>query len=351
MDYRTINNYSASIIRNFDKNSGKEILQYAVGGLLYMPGTNTKIAKKIIEKKNPNIKSLVLCLEDSIGDSMVEQAEECVKSTLLTLESAITAKEFSISDLPLIFIRVREPNQIIRLVEKCGTSISTITGFVVPKFNQENASNYITAFKDALEVVTTPLYLMPIIESRNVMYKPTRMENLCYIQKELKHIADSVLCIRVGGTDFCNIFGMRRPINSTIWDIHVVADCISDIINIFATDYVVSGPTWEFFEDKENSDKTDWAIGLQKELFLDRLNGIIGKTCIHPSQLPLVQQSLIVSEADYMNALQILSMSSQSFVGVKKGTNGNQMNESKTHINWAKKILALSGIYGIKKDI
>lgn len=351
MDYRTINNYSANIIRNFDKNSGKEILQYAVGGLLYMPGTNTKIAKKIIQKENPNIKSLVLCLEDSIGDSMVEQAEECVKSTLLTLESAITAKEFSVSDLPLIFIRVREPNQITRLVTKCGSSISTITGFVVPKFNQENACDYITAFKYALELVKTPLYLMPIIESRNVMHKPTRMENLCYIQKQLKHISDSVLCIRVGGTDFCNIFGIRRPISSTIWDIHVVADCISDIVNIFATDYVVSGPTWEFFEDKNNPSKTDWASGLQKELFLDRLNGIIGKTCIHPSQLPLVQQSLIVSEADYMNALQILSMSSQSFVGVKKGTNGNQMNESKTHINWAKKILALSGIYGIKKDV
>ena len=43
-------------------------------------------------------------------------------------------------------------------------------------------------------------------------------------------------------------------------------------------------------------------------------------------------------------------MSSQSFIGVKKGTSGNQMNEAKTHINWAKKIVALAGIYGIKKD-
>ena len=93
-----------------------------------------------------------------------------------------------------------------------------------------------------------------------------------------------------------------------------------------------------------------WSIGLENELFYDRLNGIIGKTAIHPSQLPYIQQSLIVSESDYSNALQILSMSSQSFVGVKKGTNGNQMNESKTHINWAKKVLALAGIYGIKKE-
>lgn len=350
MDYRTINNYSANIIRTFDKNSGKEVLQYAIGGLLYMPGTNTKIAKKIIAKQNPNIKSMVLCLEDSIGDSIVEQAEECVKNTLVELKNATVSGNLSISDMPLIFIRVREIGQMTRLFNKCGTSLSMITGFVIPKFSTKNASNYIDEFEHVMELVKTPLYLMPIIESRDVMYKPTRLNNLCFIYTELKRISDYVLCIRVGGTDFCNIFGIRRPINATIWDISVVSDCISDIINIFSTDYVVSGPTWEFFEDKNNPNETAWAEGLKKELFLDKLNGIIGKTCIHPTQVPYIQQSLIVSESDYNNALQVLSMSSQSFIGVKKGSNGNQMNESKTHINWAKKILALSGIYGIRKD-
>lgn len=350
MDYRSINNYSANIIRDFDKNSGKEVLQYAVGGLLYMPGTNTKIAKRILKKEDPNLKSLVLCLEDSIGDSIVEQAEECVKNTLNELYNAISSDKFSISDLPLIFIRVRESGQMTRLVEKCGKSISVITGFVLPKFNKSNALTYIHEFEAIVDTMETPLYLMPIIESKDVMYKPTRMENLSYINNVIKGISDHILCIRVGGTDFCNIFGIRRPMNSTIWDIGVVADCICDIVNIFATDYVVSGPTWEFFENKDDPSQTDWSDGLQKELFYDKLNGIIGKTCIHPTQVPYIQQSLIVSESDYNNALQVLSMSSQSFVGVKKGTTGNQMNESKTHINWAKKVVALAGIYGTKKD-
>ena len=350
MDYRTINNYSANIIGSFDKNSGKEILQYAVGALLYMPATNTKIAKKILNKEDANIKSMVLCLEDSIGDSMVEQAEECVRKTLNELHSAITAGRFSVADLPLIFIRVREHGQMTRLVEKCGPSISTITGFVLPKFTKQNATNYINEFEAIADSAKSPLYLMPIIESRDVMHKPSRMENLTYVYNAIKKISDHILCIRVGGTDFCNIFGIRRPMNAKIWDINVVSDCISDIVNIFATDYVVSGPTWEYFENKDDRAQTAWAEGLKNELFYDKLNGIIGKTCIHPSQIPYIQQSLIVSESDYYNALQVLSMSSQSFVGVKKGTTGNQMNESKTHINWAKKIVALAGIYGTKKD-
>ena len=350
MDYCSINNYSANIIRPFDKYSGKEVLQYAVGGLLYMPGTNTKIAKKILTGKTSDIKSMVLCLEDSIGDSMVEQAEDDVKETLSQLKSAVDAGSFSISDLPLIFVRVRKNGQMTRIVDKCGESISMITGFIIPKFNKANALDYISEFKSVVDRVKTPLYIMPIIESRDVMYKPTRLENLCYIFNALKPIADRVLNIRVGGTDFCNIFGIRRPINATIWDINVVSDCISDIINIFSTDYVVSGPTWEFFQNFKNVEDTAWSDGLKKELFLDRLSGIIGKTCVHPTQLPFVQQSLIVSESDYNNAIQVLGMSSQSFIGVKKGTSGNQMNEAKTHINWAKKIVALAGIYGIKKD-
>lgn len=349
MDYRTINNYSANIIRPFDKNTNKEVLQYAIGGLLYMPGTNTKIIKTILGQKNPNIKSLVLCLEDAIGDSMVEQAEECVKTIMTELYVAISTDSFSISDLPLIFIRVREHGQMTRLAQSFGASIRVLTGFVIPKFSR-NALDYIQEFESILENTPTPLYLMPIIESKDVIYKPTRLQSLCHIYDSIKRISDHILCIRIGGTDFCNIYGIRHPITSTIWEIGVIADCICDIINIFATDYVVSGPTWEFFENKDDPSQDAWSRGLQKELFYDRLNGIIGKTCIHPSQLPFVQQSLIVSETDYHNAVQILCMSGQSFVGVKKGTSGNQMNEVKTHISWAKKIVALAGIYGIIRN-
>lgn len=165
MDYRSINNYKTNIIRAFDKNSGKEVLQYAVGGLLYMPGTNTKISKKLLNKEDPNIKSLVLCLEDSIGDSIVEQAEECVKNTLDTIHTAIKSNQFSVSDLPLIFIRIREHGQMTRLVQKCRDSISTITGFVLPKFTKANASGYIKEFEQILDLVNTPLYLMQFLKA------------------------------------------------------------------------------------------------------------------------------------------------------------------------------------------
>ena len=35
----------------FNKESSREVLQYAIGGMLYMPATRTKIVQDIIEQK------------------------------------------------------------------------------------------------------------------------------------------------------------------------------------------------------------------------------------------------------------------------------------------------------------
>ena len=100
---------------DWNKNSPKEILQYTLGGLLYMPATNVKIVDDILNKRYPELKSFVLCLEDSIGDSMIEEAEKCVGEILKRLKDALDNDILNINELPLIFIRVREIGQMTRL--------------------------------------------------------------------------------------------------------------------------------------------------------------------------------------------------------------------------------------------
>ena len=85
---------------------------------------------------------------------------------------------------------------------------------------------------------------------------------------------------------------------------------------------------------------------MKKELELDRLNGFIGKTCIHPSQLSLIAENNIVSIEDYQDALTILNTNQQQ-IGVIKGYKENRMNEMKPHSKWAKKIIQLATVYGI----
>lgn len=349
---------------SFNKNTPKEILQYCVGSLLYTPATNKKIGQKIVNKDFPHLKSIALCLEDAIGSGQVSEAEKQVKETLTFLEENRNKLD---NDFPLIFIRVREPKQMWRLYKKCGSLLESITGFLIPKFNKDNMQDYIENFHKVKEKIESPLYILPIIESTNAIYIQNRIENLLQIREGLDLMKDEVLNVRVGGADFSNIFGIRRKMQDTIWDVKVVANCLADIINMFSKDYVVSGAVWEYFDSRhielkitENSVHTEdkvypgkvivpdkkWEEGLKKELYLDRLNGMIGKTCIHPKQLEWVQKSLIVCREDYEDATQIVNASISEY-GVLNGH--GKMNELRTHINYARKTIKLASIYGVKE--
>lgn len=333
----------------FNKESSREVLQYAIGGMLYMPATRTKIVQDIIEQKNPDIKSICLDLEDSIGDDTVEEALIMLRSTLSKLHTAIEEKTLSINKLPLIFIRVRNPEQLKTLKNTLSQEqLGIITGFNFPKFDSSNAAEYIRAFNELQHKSLTKLYFNPILESKNIMYKQNRLEELAYIQRKLSGFSDHILNIRVGATDFCNIFGIRRKMNQTIYDINVVADCFADIVNFFGKNYVISGPVWEYFNSQ--GERGPWKTGLEKELSLDKINGFFGKTSIHPVQLPIIAKSNIVNEEDYNDAMSIMGMST-GLIGVAKGNTGNKMNEVKTHSNWARKILAIASVYGVKKGI
>lgn len=331
----------------FNKESSREILQYAIGGMLYMPATRTKIVQDIIEQKNPDIKSICLDLEDSIGDDTVEEALIMLRSTLSKLYTAMDESILSVDNLPLIFIRVRNPEQLRTLKNTLSQEQSGIlTGFNFPKFDSSNATEYIRAFNELQCKSITKLYFNPILESKAIMYKQNRLEELTYIQRKLSGFSDHILNIRVGATDFCNIFGIRRNMTQSIYDINVVANCFADIINFFGKNYVISGPVWEYF----NSQGEDglWKTGLERELSFDKLNGFFGKTSIHPVQLPIIAESNIIDEEDYNDAMSIMGMGT-GLIGVAKGSTGNKMNEVKTHSNWARKILAIASVYGVKK--
>lgn len=336
----------------WNKNSGKEVLQYAVGSLLYMPASNTKIAQKIISGEYSFIKSMVLDLEDSLGDDLVGFGQRAIVTTIRELGQAVEDNIITINDIPLIFIRVREAQHILDAKNMLKDDIKYITGFNIPKFDKNSCDKFIETFKEVQKYTKdnydTDLYIMPIIENKNTMYRQLRMDNLLYMNDALREITSHVLNIRVGGADFCSVYGIRRSMHDDIYDIGVVRSVLNDIVNVFGKSYVVSGPVWEYFEDKDNPEDTQWSDGLKKELYADRLNGFMGKTCIHPSQCSFIQESLMVNKEDYEDAINILGMNTNT-TGVKKSTHGNRMNEAKTHTNWARKTIGLAKMYGVKE--
>lgn len=324
----------------FTKHSPLEVLKYAIGANLYMPGTQNNIFKKLIHNDFREIGAITLCLEDSIQEDEVAEAENNILKILNDLFFEQSAHPKIAEDLPLIFIRVRNVEQFYKFSKRLDrTHLNILAGFCFPKFDSENGNDYFSIMHGLKEKHHEILYGMPILEDRKLMSLDTRIQELSMIKEILLDHKDEILNIRVGGTDFSSVFGLRRSVSYSIYDIHPVADCLTTILNEFLPyDFVISGPVWEYFSN--NPDSTE-IYGLKKELRLDLENGFFGKTIIHPSQINVVNQEYIVNYHDYRDAKDVLSREG----GVSKGN--HRMNEAAPHHAWAKKIIARSKVFGV----
>ena len=314
-------------------------IKYSVGALMYSPALNNKIAKTVIKGDLGDKYSLAICLEDTISPDMVETAEFQVKETFRQIFEAFQKQRIF---LPKLFIRVREPEQMWRVFEAIRPYHSILTGFIFPKYTVSNAKAYNEALLHINEYADQRVYMMPILESKDIIDFRTRTEILGNIKDCIDSMNDYVLNVRVGGNDFSNEFAARRHYDETIYDILPIGQLLGDILTVFSREYVVSGPVWEFF----SSDNDEWKNGLRKELKLDKLNGFIGKTVIHPKQIQIVNEMLRVTSKDYEDAKAILNWDN-SGLQVGKSFGGERMNEVRTNYNWAKKMILLSELYGI----
>ena len=239
-----------------------------------------------------------------------------------------------------------------------------LCGFNFPKFNTRNGEGYFNYLKELNERFDFTLYGMPIIEDPRVAHKETRLAELMGIRDILDANKSLVLQVRVGATDFSSCFGLRRGVDYSIYDIMTVREILSDILNMFArdNDYVVSGPVWEYFraskemmfEDLPEIDLQDRLLrrhrivneevdGLLREVILDKANGFVGRTVIHPTHVKYVNALQAVTLEEYEDASQILAAEG----GVLKSATSNKMNEIGPHTRWAEKVIARSKAYGV----
>lgn len=347
-----------------------------------MPATRSEVAEEIKNGKHEGLTTVILDLEDAIGDQQVGQAEQSLAQQLFQLLSYVRTGMMSEQQLPLLFVRVRSVEQLERLLNGLGESLSLLTGFVLPKFSSDNGRAYFALIAEYNRSMHTGagnennmpvLYGLPILESSKIIYRESRWKELLSIKEILDEYQEYVLNVRIGATDFSSLYGLRRSPDITIYEIAVIRDCIADIINLFGrvgSNYVISGPVWEYFSHRERVFKpqlrvspfedalgkpgrhlrmdfiSDAVDGLIREVMMDKENGIIGKTIIHPSHIKPVQAMYAVTHEEYMDALEIVERNDGS-LGVFKSTYANKMNEIKPHLNWAHRIINRSKVYGV----
>lgn len=349
----------------FSSKTSREELQYCLGGTQYFPATKN-LRELILDRPGPKLTSLVACLEDAVSEDELPRAEQHLLAELSMLSEDIRSGTLAEKDIPLIFIRVRNVNHFTALVDRLGEPyLHALTGFVFPKFQSVNATQYFSVLRDFSSSKHRHFYAMPILEGPLVAYAESRQNELIALRDAITKERDYVLNVRIGGTDFSSLFGVRRSMNASVYDILPVRDILSDIINIFgrASDgFVLSGPVWEYFLATKTQDLglvsanrlttsllnrqpviNPAVDGLLRELVLDKANGLIGKTVIHPSHLRFVNAMQAVTLEEYEDARQILGLPG----GVIKSPSGNKMNEANPHKSWAERIIAKSRAYGV----
>ncbi|MGQ4422381.1 HpcH/HpaI aldolase/citrate lyase family protein [Streptomyces violaceoruber] len=353
---------------SFTAESPARLLSAALGATLYSPATRPSLADDILKQSARGLVSMVLCLEDSIDDADVPVGEENLVRQLTDLA------ERSGDDVPLLFVRVRTPEQIPDLVRRLGPAVRLLSGFVLPKFTEERGMPFLEALAAAEATSGRRLFAMPVLESPDLLYRESRVQTLEGISRAVDKYRDRVLALWLGVTDFCSSYGLRRGPDMTAYDVQIVASVIADVVNMLAradgTGFTVTGPVWEYFRVQERMFKPQLrqspflegqAVelrqkliehsmdGLLREISLDRANGLLGKTCIHPSHVLPVHALSVVSHEEFSDAQDILRPE-RCGGGVMRSAYTNKMNEVKPHRAWAERTLLRGEVFGVANE-
>lgn len=348
----------------FDRGSGIELLSVALGATLYMPADRPSLVADITKQAAAGVTSVVVCLEDAIADEQVAVAEDNIVETLAALSARPS------DDLPLLFVRVREAGQIRLLVHRLGATARLLDGFVLPKFTAASGTEYLLALEAAERESGRFLLAMPVIESGAVLYAETRVDELTRLRALLHRDRRRILAVRIGATDLCALYGLRRSPELSIYDIKVVSALIGDVVNVLGrtdgTGFTVSGPVWEYYAGPERIFKPQLRRspfdehdalplrgelvsrtidGLIREVLLDKANGLTGKTAIHPGHVAVVNALSVVPAEEYRDAQDLIGAGRAS--GVLASERGNKMNEIRPHLSWARRTMLRARVFGV----
>nr|WP_240188831.1 HpcH/HpaI aldolase/citrate lyase family protein [Nakamurella flavida] len=349
--------------RPFHAHSDPAVLAQALGATLYVPAIRDDLAGTIRRRARGGVRSMVIDLEDSVPDERVEEGLVLARDALADLHA----------DPPeaLLFVRVRTPEMVVTLLEKLDATAGVLTGLVLPKFSYQRGEQYLDAMVRTADDARPPLLIMPVLETPEVLYAETRAAELQAIRTLLARHRDRVLAVRIGATDLCGLYGIRRDRDLTVYDVGIAALFIADVVNHLGrsdgTGYPITGPVWEYFaghermfrpqlrqtpfEDRDAERlRADLLLrdmdGLLREIVLDRVNGLTGKTVIHPSHVDVVHALSVVPHEEFVDAQDVLGAVSG---GARSSEFRNKMNESRPHRVWAQRIALRAEVFGVSR--
>ncbi|MCK2055276.1 HpcH/HpaI aldolase/citrate lyase family protein [Methylobacterium sp. 37f] len=292
---------------------------YALGATLYMPITHPSAVDVVFGRKLQGLRSVVLCLEDALAD--VDVPEGLARLSKLLVDLRASKRDYIAT--PLVFVRPRNLEMAASLTGM--PAIDAVDGLVCPKVRPGQVRAW------AETVSGTKLRLMPTLETREIL-DPLAVRDL---RDELTAEANSrILALRVGGNDLLACLGLRRSRGRTVYD-GPLRDVLANLVNLMVpAGFRLTAPVNEIIDDDE---------ALKREVAEDVAWGFVGKTAIHPSQMPIIHAAFAVRDQD-LDAAQLILAPCAPAVFRHDGA----MCEPATHRAWATSIIERSRYHGLR---
>ncbi len=283
-----------------------------LGAILFAPATHKNIEPILKREKYPHLKSLLIDLEDGLGEAAYQQGVEILQKLLAKYEP---------NDL-LVFIRPKNPDSLKELLKL--DQIEKADGFILPKFSLQNSARYKEILHDK------PFYVMPSIEGEE-LFSETLLEQL---KEQILEFKERLLLVRVGCEDMMRQLVIMRECDKSLFDYSAPAFVLGKVIAAFkSAGLFVSGCVYPCFKDEKR---------FLKDIERDLQEGLFSKTIIHPSHIALANEAYKVTKEEFQKAQEILA--ANNAVLNQNGT----MGEKNTRTPYAKFILKRAEIYGIK---
>ncbi|MGZ8928394.1 MAG: HpcH/HpaI aldolase/citrate lyase family protein [Methylobacter sp.] len=291
----------------------KSFSPWCLGASLYMPAHRHDLMDCANGEKLEVLRSMIFCTEDAVSHTEVD-------SSLRHL--GLCLQGFRDTPTRFRFIRARNPEILARLLEL--PDIEKVDGFVLPKFNETNFHAYFDQLRG------TAFKVMPTLETPDVFDVGSMKELRQGLLQD--DIFARILMLRIGGNDLMNLLGIRRPRNMTLYETPLGL-VIAQLVTVFNPyGFSLAAPVFEYLDD---------AVTLQKEIRLDLAHGLIGKTAIHPTQVPVIEAMYSVDSEDYEMALALNQSSSPAVFRMH-----DAMCEVATHKEWGQGIIDRQRYYG-----
>ncbi len=291
----------------------------SLGATLYVPATRQDMATTILHAGKYDLRSVVICLEDSIHPHDAPQAMVNLAAFLLALHAmAASARR------PLIFIRPRSAQMLAHILGL--PAIECVDGFVIPKATADSMPEYMGVLSHDHHM------LMPTLETREV-FDPAEMRRL---RDQLLAFQDRILAIRIGGNDLLQTMGARRSAARTSYDGPLGPVIVSLVTTYNPWGFHLTAPVFEHFGNLSL---------LREEVERDLEHGLIGKTAIHPCQIDVIQNSYAVDPIEVAEAQSMLAHGSDAVFASRQA-----MCEPATHRIWAQTIVRRADNFGLCHD-